>query len=225
MISLLIPSRPLLTSPTQLTPTQYAFTIPTTPPFSHIAVFLLPNDPLPPNAAVAIYLKLPSSDTFTFLGALANEKPSALFRVSGGGGGAAGKGGEDAVMVDEVGAGEGGDGWVGGTMGGAEMTVGVGIEDAESVRVQLERLIGEREERKRRAGEGSGMELVRRGVGPAGTKGLAQKIIGNAFNYLASFTTVVGGQEVVPLKSFRDWWTKFEKKIELDPSFLDKGDG
>ncbi|KAI7114770.1 hypothetical protein KC352_g34547, partial [Hortaea werneckii] len=48
-------------------------------------------------------------------------------------------------------------------------------------------------------------------------KVMAQRIIGNAFNFLASF-----GSETVPLKAFQDWWTKFEKKVELDPSFLER---
>lgn len=55
--------------------------------------------------------------------------------------------------------------------------------------------------------------------GRATTKVLAQRIIGNAFNFLASF-----GSDTVPLKAFQDWWTKFEKKVELDPSFLERED-
>jgi hypothetical protein len=52
---------------------------------------------------------------------------------------------------------------------------------------------------------------------------LAQKIIKNAFNFLASFAgNGPGGSEVVPLKSFQDWWAKFEKRIERDPGFLER---
>ena len=59
-------------------------------------------------------------------------------------------------------------------------------------------------------------------VGAAGpsaltTKVLAQRIIGNAFKILASF-----GSDVVPLKAFEEWWKKFERKIEADPTFLDR---
>ena len=32
------------------------------------------------------------------------------------------------------------------------------------------------------------------------------------------------GEDVVPLKSFRDWWTKFERRIDMDPSFLERED-
>ena len=51
------------------------------------------------------------------------------------------------------------------------------------------------------------------------TKVLAQRIIGDAFNFLASF-----GSNEIPLKAFQNWWMKFEKKVELDPSFLERED-
>lgn len=54
------------------------------------------------------------------------------------------------------------------------------------------------------------------------TKVLAQRIIKNAFNFLASFAGGEEGREMVPLKSFRDWWVKFEKRVELDPGFLER---
>lgn len=54
------------------------------------------------------------------------------------------------------------------------------------------------------------------------TKELAQRIIGNAFNYLASFAS--SDNDSVPLKTFRDWWNKFERKLEMDPTFLEKGE-
>jgi protein Hikeshi len=53
---------------------------------------------------------------------------------------------------------------------------------------------------------------------------LAQRIIKNAFNFLASFsgTSGPGGIEVVPLKAFEDWWRKFESRVRSDPSFLER---
>jgi len=52
-----------------------------------------------------------------------------------------------------------------------------------------------------------------------GTKVLAQRIIANAFNFLASF-----GSDVIPLKAFEEWWKKFERKVEMDPTFLERND-
>ncbi|KAG0134326.1 hypothetical protein HOY82DRAFT_584195 [Tuber indicum] len=76
---------------------------------------------------------------------------------------------------------------------------------------------------------------VGEGVGVPGGKGkvetvvLARRIITDAFNFLSSFASAADGsrgergwEELVPLKAFRDWWVKFEKKIELDPGFLER---
>jgi hypothetical protein len=55
------------------------------------------------------------------------------------------------------------------------------------------------------------------------TRVLAQRIIKNAFNFLASFAgNTANGIEVVPLKSFQDWWAKFERKVQNDPGFLER---
>jgi len=59
------------------------------------------------------------------------------------------------------------------------------------------------------------------------TSQLAQKIIKNAFNFLASFSgNLANGVEVVPLKAFEEWWRKFEGRVKSDPGFLlRQGDG
>ena len=116
-----------------------------------------------------------------------------------------------------------------GTINGAtgatagEATVGISVEQAATLLSQLESLGASKPV--------SSTALVlagnqRQRPTPLPTKALAQRIIKNAFNFLASFaeTTIGGGQEVVPLKSFRDWWTKFERRIENDPSFLERED-
>lgn len=52
---------------------------------------------------------------------------------------------------------------------------------------------------------------------------LAQRIIKNAFNFLASFSgDLEGGIEVVPLKAFEEWWRKFEGRVRNDPGFLER---
>ena len=99
------------------------------------------------------------------------------------------------------------------------MTLGISVEETPSVEVQLASLGA--------AGEASGPPapmggaLVQAGKS-VGTLLLAQRIIGNAFNYLGSFSMRVQGEDVVPLKAFREWWVKFEKKVEYDPTFLER---
>jgi hypothetical protein len=105
------------------------------------------------------------------------------------------------------------------------VTIGVSLESAEQVSVALQA-------RKAAAGNvganlstNSNTQLVR--VAPSAippsavtTKVLAQRIIGNAFNFLASF-----GSDVIPLKAFEEWWKKFERKVEMDPTFLEREGG
>ncbi|KAI0177848.1 hypothetical protein BJ166DRAFT_33809 [Pestalotiopsis sp. NC0098] len=101
--------------------------------------------------------------------------------------------------------------------GGREgVVLGVSVEDAGSVAQRIE------EQQAAKAGGGGG-ELVRAGGGqPPSTQVLAQRIIKNAFNFLASFSGQAGGTEVVPLRAFEEWWKKFESRVRSDPSFLER---
>lgn len=63
---------------------------------------------------------------------------------------------------------------------------------------------------------------------------IAERIAKNLFNYLGSFAAAnlpagvmaLGGLRAdvtyVPLKAFEEWWTKFNRKIETDPGFLER---
>lgn len=93
---------------------------------------------------------------------------------------------------------------------GEELVIGVSIEAEDAVAQQMQNLA---------SAKSSGSA-----GGQPGTAVLAQRIIQNAFNFLAGFsgTTGPGGVEVVPLKAFEDWWKKFESRVRADPSFLEK---
>ncbi|KAH8681623.1 hypothetical protein BX600DRAFT_429544 [Xylariales sp. PMI_506] len=194
---------PLVTAPSSApSPGSFLYVLPsTTPanpkPFSHVSVFLLPGVALPPNTAAAIYLAT-NPQALASGGA---EQPN--FRFLGG----VGPGKESAVF--KVG-------------GGAEgVVLGVSVEDAASVGRRIE------ENQQQKAATASGGSLVRTGTGGGGqqptTQVLAQRIIKNAFNFLASFSGQVGnGTEVVPLKAFEEWWKKFESRVRSDPSFLER---
>lgn len=116
----------------------------------------------------------------------------------------------------------------GSAAGGGMVTLGISVEPVQAVAPQLAALEAE----KSTTGAGTSTDLVRqspeqRQQKEVSTKVLAQRIIGNAFNFLASFASPDpnhNGEEVVTLKSFRDWWTKFERRVEMDPSFLEKAD-
>jgi protein Hikeshi len=228
MFSVVIPGRPCLTDITAVDarpgaqPTKFAFTFPATPKFNHIVVFFLPGTVLPPDTAAAIYLQTPHSKItvngpeFQFLGAIGNEKPSAIFKVGSGSQPANTGVAQDDEMLDD-GAGSVRD------VTNGQVTLGISIEPAQNVAAQMAALSASRGQPQVSAA------LVR--VPPPQkqitTKVLAQRVIGNAFNFLASFAESDPnrkGEPVVPLKSFRDWWTKFERRIDMDPTFLERED-
>lgn len=191
-------------APQAITEAQYAFRISPAPAFSHIVIFMLPGTQLPPGTAATVFVQIPPSQEFKLLGGIGPGKESAIFKVSGlKAGGSSGD-----IMIDDASAN------VNGAVAG-DIVIGVSIEPEAQVAAQLATL-----QSAGQPNQESSSAMVRLGSSPAGkatTKVLAQRIIGNAFNFLASF-----GSDTVPLKAFQDWWTKFEKKVELDPSFLER---
>lgn len=216
---LVIPSRPVEAAPTMLSPTQYLFTLPATPHFSHVVAFIIPGTTLPLDTLVGVYIQFPSSASqFKFLGALANDKQSAIFRVGDGSPG----GPSDANFADQ-------DEMTdvdtptmnGGQPTGGSVMVGFSIEPTASIQNQLAML----ESAEGNPSTALVVALKRQSASPISTKVLARRIIQNAFNFLASFSGSMagaGGDEMVPLKSFRAWWEKFERRVEMDPGFLER---
>lgn len=222
MFGVIISGRPCLTQFDTISPTQAQLTVPSSPPFGHIVVFMLPGATLPEGQSAAVYIRVPPSTDFKLWGELSNAKQSAIFKIrntsAAGGSNDIGAIDNDA-MVDEDAAATGGPK----QSGNAEpITIGISIEPSAQVAAALAA-------QKASAIPKTGLELVRHTPvatpSQVSTKVLAQRIIANAFNFLASFSSGgAGGNEVVPLKSFQEWWRKFEKKVEMDPTFLERGD-
>ena len=116
-----------------------------------------------------------------------------------------------------------------GMAGDVDVVVGVSLEPAASVAARVAEV--------RQGGGGAGgegeMAPAAGGVGGVGgplvmarsqpsTLVLAQRIIQNAFNFLASFSGQAGEVEVVPLRAFEEWWRKFESRLRSDPTFLER---
>jgi hypothetical protein len=208
MFGLIISGRPVDAAPQPVTDTQVAFKVSPTPTFNHIVVFLLPGTQLPPGTAATVFVQIPPSQEFKLLGAIGPGKESAIFKVSGLKSGAADPDGD--VMVDGV----------SGTNPAAvagDIVVGISIEPVANVEAQLATLKATNASAAQSDSSSALVRITSTADARVTTKVLAQRIIGNAFNFLASF-----GSDTVPLKAFQDWWTKFEKKVELDPSFLER---
>ncbi|KAF2095742.1 DUF775-domain-containing protein [Rhizodiscina lignyota] len=204
MFAIILPGRPCLTDIQTIEPTKFAFSFPSAPHFSHIVVFILPGNVLPPDTAAGVFVQFPGSTEFRFLGAIANEKQSAIFRVHGGGMLSGGVMADGDAMTD--------DSRPPASLAAGDVTIGISIEPIPNIQAQLTNLQSQRP-------QSSSGALVK---APMGTKVLAQRIIRNAFNFLASFAD--GGNETVPLKAFQEWWAKFERKVENDPGFLERDD-
>ena len=212
MFSVIPAGRACLTSFNAVSATQFTISFPSNPPFSHLVVFLIPGQALPPSTGAGVYFKLPGKADFQFLGAIANEKPSAVFKVNlPTSGPTEGQTGDIDAMTESNSSTAGVTGLQDEIAG--EIHLGISVEPAVNIQAQLAML------QPPLPTTSSAIVLHRQ---PAPTKVLAQRIIKNAFNFLASFAGGQGGQETVPLKSFQDWWTKFERRIENDPGFLDR---
>ena len=189
MFGVFIPTRPVIPELATVAPNQFAISFPASPPFHNIGVFLHPNITLPPDTAAGVYMQLPGEQGFKFLGAIGNEKPSALFRVN----------------LPE--------GLANGPDGAGEVNLGISVEPAQNIQAQMAQL-------QQHPLSTSNSAVAKR---PPDTRLLAQRIIKNAFNFLSSFAgNTANGIEVVPLKSFQDWWTKFERRVQNDPGFLER---
>jgi len=192
--------------------------------FSHIVVFLLPGITLPPDTAAAIYLAYASpqhpSPNFKFLGGIGPGKESAIFKVGGG--------------IEDSHSGGIGNNTNPNTPNGLpttdpEIILGISIESASSVAAQMT-MLASRPPLSVSNESSNALVVANKQTQKPDTLALAQRIIKNAFNFLASFSGNVPipgssgmtGVEVVPLKAFEDWWKKFESRVRSDPGFLEK---
>ncbi|KAF2020013.1 DUF775-domain-containing protein [Aaosphaeria arxii CBS 175.79] len=209
----IVSGRPISTEPQVISETQFAFPIPSQPHFSHIVVFLLPGTTLPDGTAAAVYAQLVGSSEYKLLGAIANEKPSAIFKINNKPGGPAGGGlGDDDAMADDAPQ----PAIVGSV---PNVVLGISLEPAASVLANLEQK--KAQDAAASATAGSSLVLTtRREPDAATTKVLAQRIIKNCYDFLTSW----GTGDTVPLKAFQAWWTKFEGRLDRDPTFLERSD-
>ncbi|ERF68939.1 hypothetical protein EPUS_08173 [Endocarpon pusillum Z07020] len=227
MFSVIPANRPCLTNYITISPTQFAFSFPSRPHFSHLVVFILPGNTLPPNTAAGIHIQLPGSPEFRFLGAIGNEKPSAIFKINLPGPKPP-PGDFDAMANSDI---SGLPAAMAATASTAaepdigDINIGISVEPAANIQAQLAALQSQTQSQSLSSTSADLALVIHRP--PPQTKELAQRIIKNAFNFLASFAGEAGpgGQEVVPLRSFQEWWTKFERKVQNDPGFLERDEG
>jgi len=192
--------RPVETSVSQVEPTKYVFTVTDAAKINFVAIFLLPGTAFPPDFAAAVYAQLPGKADFILLGALSASKQSAIFKLNMGAAGSA-TNDVDEMMDDESGA---------PPSDTQNLTFGISIEPS----AQVDQLLASQRMPSRQP-KAIGAPAPPMSSDSIAT--LANKIVGNAYNFLASF---VDPQGQVPIKAFDDWWAKFKSRLSSDPDFL-----
>lgn len=171
--------------------TKYTLTIPATS--SHVALFLLPDTAFDVNYKALVYFQLDGE--FKLFGSIDSSKPSTIFKLKNT---AANAVDLDDSMVD--------DGDIVDTEG---IVVGISIETAADADVLLQSI--------QRSLPKQQLTLTLPATA-SDTQDLANRIVKNAYNYLASFIDAQGN---VNIKYFDRWWDKFKMKLNNDPKFLE----
>ena len=224
-----------------ISPTSCTFLLPSSPAFHHLVIFLLPDTNLPPDTGAAVYIRFPASPTstsssssspFTYLGYISSRKPSAIFKINRPTTTTttttrAPAPDEDSMTdtpIDPSNLTE-------------PITLGISLEALPSL---LSRPTTTAAANPSNAVTSSAAlvplkaTLSQDSFDAATTVDLARRIIEDAFHYLASFSLMpedvgrgaaLGKGEVVPLRAFRDWWTRFEARVRGDPGFLARAQG
>ncbi|RCK63663.1 Protein OPI10 [Candida viswanathii] len=198
----------------QVDQTKYVVSVPNASNVSYITIFILPNSPFVDNNYTAlVYFQLPSTNgaasEYKLLGGINPSKPSAIYKLNNNATHSATRSPDDIDMdsgpVD--------------TNDSTTINIGISIEPTP----QAEQLIQQAK---------SATSLVPANKpttttsttatatkSPNETAVLANKIVGHAYNYLASFIDSSGK---VPIKAFDNWWDKFKTKLNNNPNFLNE---
>ncbi|KAI5306543.1 hypothetical protein KEM56_000345 [Ascosphaera pollenicola] len=231
---LIVGGRPLLTNPETIQPDpsvpprSFVFRFPAAPTFSHITVFMNPQVPLPNDAAVSVYISLPSpqqqqqqQQQYTFMGALTNEKPSAVYKVnipSTANTSQLEQQQEDLMMDVDA------DQNLPVLSPDAVIEIGLQLDPASEVAQRVTVLEQQRAARRAQIEAAKSSGQGSENVGKGALKGVGLKIAQNLFNYLSGFAVRdVSGKDVVPMDAFRRWWDKFQVRVENDPEYLVRG--
>ncbi|KAJ1725192.1 hypothetical protein LPJ53_000615 [Coemansia erecta] len=209
MFGCIVAGRLVQTNLQQVDVNKYVFELPDAHNINHIVVFLLGTIPFEPGFGATVHLLWPNKN-WQMLGALSNEKPSAIFRLKSAAGQDNNAQPMDTAVVAEL---------------------GISIEPIQNIEQQLQQM--------RQSGNLS-TALVPAGGAAASTaatggtmplqiaKQFAERTMQSLFDYATSFATrpdaTMGlfgsgaAVQVLPVKAFEDWYNTFLRKIQRDPA-------
>lgn len=189
----------------QIEVSKFVLTVDNAAKIHHIVIFLLPNSTLDPNMAASVYFQLPGKD-FQLLGAISNEKPSAIFKINSNSLKPTSGVYDLDDMVD--------DGDVREIDASYAINIGISLEPMSVVE---QAMIAQKQQQAITPSSAS-TPIPAPQPNPMVLAQLATKIFENAYNFMSGFT---GPDGKVPLKAFDEWWNKFRTKVQNNPKFLD----
>ncbi|KAJ2016305.1 hypothetical protein IWW57_005542 [Coemansia sp. S610] len=196
MFGCIVAGRLVQTNLQQVDVNKYVFELPDAHSINHIVVFLLGTVPFEPGYAATVHLLWPNK-SWQMLGALSNDKPSAIFRLK-------------ATITPEEAA----------SMPGVNAELGISIEPIEAVEQQLQQM------RQQPGASNNAMVVAQRQQSPSaqGALQFAERTLQSLFDYAMSFATRPDASmgafgsgaavQVLPVKAFEDWYNSFLRKIQ-----------
>ncbi|KAJ2743011.1 hypothetical protein GGI20_004063 [Coemansia sp. BCRC 34301] len=202
MFGCIVAGRLVQTNLQQVDVNKYVFELPDAHSINHIVVFLLGTVPFEPGYAATAHLLWPNK-SWQMLGALSNDKPSAIFRLK-------------ATITPEEAA----------RMPGVNAELGISIEPIQAIEHQLQQM---RQQQQQQQQPGASNTLVVAQPGQTAVQQFAERMLQSLFDYVMSFATQLdasmGGLgsgaavQVLPVKVFEDWYNSFLRKVQRgDPS-------
>ncbi|KAJ2614891.1 hypothetical protein H4S08_001493 [Coemansia sp. RSA 1365] len=200
MFGCIVAGRLVQTNLQQVDVNKYVFELPEAHSINHIVVFLLGTIPFEPGYAATVHLLWPNKD-WQMLGALSNDKPSAIFRLKS--------------TIDPNDA---------NSTNGTIAELGISIEPVQVVEQQVNQQAQPGSAltlATSTASPNSTMPLQ-------AAKQFAEHALQNLYDYVTSFATQPNASmglfgsgaavQVLPVKVFDEWYNTFLHKLQRDPA-------
>ena len=202
MLGCLVAGRLVQTDPLRVSGDKFVFNLADYESVNHVVVFLLGTEPFPPGTGGAVYFSFPDpaagGQVWQLLGFITNEKPSAIFRISGlKAGGEAGGGGAVAHPF--------------GTPGVASPVVSVA-----QVGVSVEALEQLAQQTPVSAAAVSTVDSFVQ---------FTQKMLDSLYNFACSFSVTQAqmtpnpGESFIPSSCILRWYENFQRRLAQNPTF------
>ncbi|KAJ1994911.1 hypothetical protein GGI25_001214 [Coemansia spiralis] len=214
MFGCIVAGRLVQTNLQQVDVNKYVFELSDAQNINHIVVFLLGTIPFESGYAATVHLLWPNK-SWQLLGALSNEKPSAIFRL------------KSTITAEEM-----------ANMPNTSAELGISIEPVQAVEQQVQQM---RQQQQQFGGTAvsTSQALVPSSAMAVGNNGsaiplqaaktFAERTLQNLFDYAMSFAAradastmgVLGSNaaaQVLPVKVFEEWYNSFLRKLQRDPA-------